>query len=463
MSIITLSTSVNVAVNNVSVVIPSVLEVFPSTEPRFRVDINSASAFSASGIVYTVTADASGVITGLQGQSSNSTSLAAIQTRMQYGTWVLPSGTTTLVNVNFRRSGETVERTMKVYPSTIASLTSSSLASASIGHYILGVVAFIINRGGSGIASLTNIFPDIQTKITAINNAVATAIKSAMDTATVQDKLIEALARYDNLPISQAGTFSYVPGQSIKKFRFETRLLLDVDIAYTIAGRQFGLGLPALPLIFNCDPFLPTSANYYVNTDGLTVWVDPNNASSYPGSGSVVTDLVSGASHSMVGSYTYSASGMRLNNTNLTVGASNVSNLRLASTSNIKTVSLWFYNHGTTSTNRFLLDGRTGSSEAYLSGAIGTDWSTGTLYTNGGTSQSITFSNFGLDAIPSGKWVNKTLIANKSFTDDLTLFGRYTNVEGANVTIGVVLVYNRVLTEAENRANYDSLRIRYGL
>ena len=62
-----------------------------------------------------------------------------------------------------------------------------------------------------------------------------------------------------------------------------------------------------------------------------------------------------------------------------------------------------------------------------------------------------------------GVWQNITLVANNPGTDSMTIFARYSNNEGLNVTFGPIMIYNREITEQENRDNYNYYCEMFGL
>ena len=194
-------------------------------------------------------------------------------------------------------------------------------------------------------------------------------------------------------------------------------------------------------------------------TDGLTVLLDPNNTNSYSG-GSTIKNLIDGTNMSLNGTYSSSTTNgnttIRLtNDTNSQAG--NNSHIQLTNISNITTVSLWYYEHGTYAP-RYLLDMRTGGSGGWIyTGGPGSNWNSGTLYQNGGSGLSVTWGNVTV----LGEWRNTTVIANTPASDDMNLFSRYSDNEGMDVTFGYALIYNRVLSESENRQNYNALKTRF--
>lgn len=200
--------------------------------------------------------------------------------------------------------------------------------------------------------------------------------------------------------------------------------------------------------------------NTSIVRDGLVYYLDAANRKSYSGSGSTMTDLCTMSSTATLnGTYSYSGGRIRLDNSSADA-ASNISYIQLPTITNITTISLWYYVHSA-AVARYLLDMRTGASGGWIySGSYGSNWISGTLYMNGGPAQSLTWST----VEPSiGVWRNVTVIASVAGTDDMNLFSRYSNKEGYDVTFGSALIYNRVITEAENLANFNAMRGRYGI
>jgi hypothetical protein len=195
----------------------------------------------------------------------------------------------------------------------------------------------------------------------------------------------------------------------------------------------------------------------YINTNGLTYYIDPLLTTSYSGSGSSIVNLVDNSVSTLNGSYSFVNGNIRLSNTS-TDALANVSYIQAPSVV-IKTVSIWFYVHGTNNdTTRYLLDMREGGTAGYVyTGSPGSNWSTGKLYKNGGAQQSIDWAN--IETI--GQWQNITLVANTGATDDINFFSRFSDNEGYNVSFGPILIYNREITQSENLENYNAFSKRY--
>lgn len=201
-----------------------------------------------------------------------------------------------------------------------------------------------------------------------------------------------------------------------------------------------------------------------INTNGLEFYIDTMSSSSYSGSGSTIYNLLNGAeTATLAGTYSLDTSlsgvrGIRLFNTSGT-RTSNVSRVNVNKTINITTVSIWLYIHSIPTTV-YILDSRTGMSSGYIyNGGSGPDWATGKLYVNGGSQQSILWSSIAT----TGVWRNITFVANNPGFDSMNLFSRYSNNEGLNVTFGPIMIYNRELSEEENRQNYNYYCEAFGL
>ncbi len=196
-------------------------------------------------------------------------------------------------------------------------------------------------------------------------------------------------------------------------------------------------------------------------TDGLQLYLDAGNPKSYSGSGATINDLSSRKdTATLLGTYSFSNNSIRITNTNAN-GDLNVSAIQCNSITNITTVSLW-YKVESTPAIRYLLDMRTGGAGGFIlsSEAPGSNWDTGTLYRNGGSSQSITWANI---EPTTGVWQNITVIADTAATDDINLFSRFSDQEGYDVTFRLALIYNRAITDAENKTNFEALRKRFDL
>jgi hypothetical protein len=113
---------------------------------------------------------------------------------------------------------------------------------------------------------------------------------------------------------------------------------------------------------------------------------------------------------------------------------------------------------GRTNLWRYLMDSRNGAGNGWIANnETGSDWIGGSILYNTGTrTLPISFINIQTIMANSGQWMNLTLSSKVAFTDDLTLFGRYTNIEGLDCSFGPILIYNRVLTPSEQLTNFNA-------
>lgn len=224
-------------------------------------------------------------------------------------------------------------------------------------------------------------------------------------------------------------------------------------------------GVPGTGIITMQD-FRGKSVLPDIVTNGLVFYADPLIQLSYSGSGSNVYNLVSGQPHAYLkGSFSNTALGMRLYNTsswNL-----NNSYLQVASSIGpIYTVSTWFYNFGPVGT--YIFDARGGMPNGYVNDGdmAYSSFYLGTQYNNGGSAGQTTLTSWP----NSNVWQNITNIfragatdGNTPGSDDITFFGRVSGNTSMNCVFGPIMVYNRVITQAENTSNFNAYRNRYGL
>ena len=259
----------------------------------------------------------------------------------------------------------------------------------------------------------------------------------------------------------------------------------DLTLFARYTQDQYGLDVTFGPILVynraiteaeNRVNFNEVLANYFSTpnptlpiTNGLIAWFDPSDTRCYPGTGATLNSLIptslSGTGGTLIsgtlgGTYTYDSTGgtIRLTNSS-TTPASNTSRLQLQTLSNLTTVSLWYYQHSSSGTARYLLDTLAGGTGWFIVNTlVGSAFTTtGTLYKNGGTASAVTWS--GIETL--GSWQNITIVANQSVTDTMSLFSRSDGISGLDVTFGPILIYNRALTESENRTNYETFNRRF--
>jgi len=202
-------------------------------------------------------------------------------------------------------------------------------------------------------------------------------------------------------------------------------------------------------------------------TNGLLVFFDPGNTSSYPGTGRSLTSLVGSITASVNGAYGYSSGNggfISLCNINTVDRLQNVSFLKLPTVSSFKTISVWYRIPSISAKPSYFIDAREGVAEGFiLDNSVGAAWTNAVMRVNGGTDLSLDNGNVTSQVFATGSWRNIMLSSSNAMTDDVTLFSRYSSNEGLNVSFGVIMMYDRQITNAENLTNYNAFKSRYGL
>jgi hypothetical protein len=206
---------------------------------------------------------------------------------------------------------------------------------------------------------------------------------------------------------------------------------LDLDIAVMAVSRGNGVNVEVL-------------------ADETLYYVDPGNPESYDdGSPSSMNNLGSeNASTLLVG---YSA-GVEQNS--IVLSGSLASRLYVGSIGGIRTISIFCKFPSVYTNKHYILDARTGGTNGYLwldGPGTGTLWDGGKLYINGGIESTTDDNSMLLSAQSNDRWRHITFVANSDFTDDVTFFNRYSENESADVEFGIIKMFNREITEAENR------------
>ncbi len=230
-----------------------------------------------------------------------------------------------------------------------------------------------------------------------------------------------------------------------------------------------------------------TKGRYIVNEnivrDGLVVNLDAGSAASYPGTGITVTNIgsVSAEGGTLLNGVSYGNANKGYfitDGSNDTIQGPNLSNIMLGSTS--ATMQVWFFPSALPNTYNTIIDvpGRS------MSLWIGPNGS-GQFYGWGGTNSNFYNTNFSWQ---SSTWQMVTMVTsstsssivyliknNFEITQSLATFGTsFTGVielggnpSGGGVNFngryGIVLIYNRSLTNTEITQNYNALKTRYGL
>jgi len=220
--------------------------------------------------------------------------------------------------------------------------------------------------------------------------------------------------------------------------------------------------------IFNAPQhtYLRNQVRDYV-VDGLIAYFNPNITASYPGTGSTLTSLVgSGVTATLFGTadavnFQAGSGTILISNASATQG-NNTAGLQLDTLVNVVTISIWIKLESARAITRFLIDARVGSN-AWVKwdlndsdGRIGSDWINGLMYVNGGTALPLTGASTDFVLGRTNMWWHLTFVTNTPITDDITLFSRTSRENGVDCLFGPIMVYNRVLSRAENIQNYQA-------
>lgn len=218
---------------------------------------------------------------------------------------------------------------------------------------------------------------------------------------------------------------------------------------------------------------------------GLVLHYDIGNTSSYPGSGTTVTDLMGNSNATLSNSPTYTSGHLAFNGTNQYL----LTNTSLASkvTTDLTTISMWAY----PTDNGVLLS-------EYGEGNLASGWHDAQMEMVGGTMEFGMWNGTGITSLvssiatPLNAWYNfvitydgtkLTAYVNGVAAGTVT-FSRLNPIEGgtgifyaiagaditnmgdgtyANMKLGQFLVYNRALTSDEVALNYSECRGSYGV
>ena len=204
--------------------------------------------------------------------------------------------------------------------------------------------------------------------------------------------------------------------------------------------------------------------------DGLICLLDSANIKSYPGSGNTWTDLSGKGNNATLSNPTYNSTtkAIGLSQTG-SVGTMSISTINLSSTSN----TVMYLSKQTTSgaqlrvltgiSNNWLLGYWNGySSQYYAEG-----WVAGA----GGAAAETTWSMYtGTGNVSTDQWTlwkNNTKVVTNSNGGSQGPNGLCINageyLERSACEVSLILVYNRVLTDAEITQNFNAVRGRYAL
>ena len=186
-----------------------------------------------------------------------------------------------------------------------------------------------------------------------------------------------------------------------------------------------------------------------VVTDGLSSHLDASNSASYSGTGTLWSDISGTGRNATLANVTYSSE-----NGGVLVFNGTSSNARIASGAT-QSVFMMVYIDPSQVTSRYLLDSRTGNASGYIYNAGVGNWLN--FYADG---QPVA-TNWA--SIPKGRWVGFYAETALQYISTVNVMSRYSNSELLMGKLGVVLVYNRALSQAEILQNLDAYRVRYGV
>ena len=204
--------------------------------------------------------------------------------------------------------------------------------------------------------------------------------------------------------------------------------------------------------------------------DGLEFCFDVQNTKSYS-SGSTIFDISGNRKNGTLNG-TYSLATVdNARSLLFTSTSAPVSNLVQSNTVNLRTISIWYNRRSGGWSSAYLLDARNGMSSGYIwqlgfgPGAGG--WNASTVYENGIDISTGKILN-NLIGVSSGllsanSWRNVTIVNNANYNCTISFFSRFTNSEAVNVALSHITAYNRALTPAEIRQNYNAIKGRFNL
>lgn len=201
--------------------------------------------------------------------------------------------------------------------------------------------------------------------------------------------------------------------------------------------------------------------NTSIVSDGLVFALDAANSRSYSGSGKTFDPLIGGIGATISGTYSFSTS----NGGSISLNYASQGYILIPPIT-WQSACLWVYYSSSQGGSYYLIDGRLGVTNSYFysdpGGPIGAAWSK--FYVNG-VQTTISNSN-GLansSLFQRNLWTHVYLELSGIGTGDIHIFGRYSNTETSTGNVGQVQIYNRALSAAEIKQNYNATKKRYGL
>jgi hypothetical protein len=208
-------------------------------------------------------------------------------------------------------------------------------------------------------------------------------------------------------------------------------------------------------------------------TDGLVLYLDAANTKSYPGTGTVWTDISrTNNNGTLTNGPTYTSTfggSIVFDGTNDSVVSANTINITGASA---RTMNIWFRSTGTISTRQALAyfgseaaNGRSyieieGSQFKFNTGAVSLG---GAVVANTWYNGAITFNGSTLLVYLNGVQVNIGTPTLNTGTGNLILGRFVTNVFPLTGNIAQYSLYNRALSSSEVLQNYNATKTRFGL
>ncbi len=210
-------------------------------------------------------------------------------------------------------------------------------------------------------------------------------------------------------------------------------------------------------------------------TDGLTMWLDAQNSTSYPGSGSTWYDLSStGSNITLVNSPTYTSSPTAYFTFNSASSQSGTGNTNNVVPSTAYTKSVWFYLNSYTDNN--LISSDAGGHFIFMAGTNKiysghTNWPSYTVFPsvtslslNTWYYTALTFNTTDGMVLYINGVQDSTYTANKSAHggNGSTNVGRFGAGNFLNGRVAAFYCYNRALTSSEIQQNFNANKARYG-
>lgn len=136
--------------------------------------------------------------------------------------------------------------------------------------------------------------------------------------------------------------------------------------------------------------------------------------------------------------------------------------------SGVQTIELWVRmdieaNYGT-----YFIDFRGGLDNGFMiggtsgAGTVGTDWIGQTIYYNT-VPRTITATTNPVADLYTQGWTQVVLVRTPSYTDDMSLFCRFSQQQGCPISVAQIIIYDGLLTQTEIVGSYNFYRSRYGL